>query len=163
MSGIVALAVVVGIAAIVVAALQTKTGRASEAGEWPYYAKKPLSAPEQILYLRLSGALPQHMVLAQVGLSRLLGVKKGSSFHAWNNRINRMSVDFVVCGKDSSIVAAIELDDASHDRDDRRVADAKKDRALAAAGIRIIRWQARAIPDEASIKAQILTHPARPR
>lgn len=162
MSGIVALAVVVGIAAIVVAALQAKTGRASEAGEWPYYAKKPLSAPEQILYLRLSGALPQHMVLAQVGLSRLLGVKKGSSFHAWNNRINRMSVDFVVCSQDSSIVAVIELDDASHARDDRRIADAKKDRAITAAGIRIIRWQAKALPDEASIKAHVLMHQAPP-
>ncbi len=124
MSGSVALAVVIAIAAIVVAALQTKTGRASEAGEWPYYAKKPLSDPEQILYFRLGHALPQHIVLAQVGLSRLLGVKKGNKFHEWNNRINRMSVDFVVCGKDSSIVAVIELDDASHDRDDRRVAAA---------------------------------------
>jgi len=160
MSGIVALAALVGIAAIVVAALKAKEGRASDAVEWPYYAKRPLSAPEQILYFRLGHALPQHIVLAQVGLSRLLGVKKGSSFHAWNNRINRMSADFVVCGKDSSIVAVIELDDASHNRGDRRVADAKKDRALGAAGIRIIRWQAKAIPDEASIKAQVLTHPA---
>jgi very-short-patch-repair endonuclease len=140
--------------------LRTKMGRASEATEWPYYAKKPLSAPEQILYFRLGRALPQHVVLAQVGLSRLLGVKKGSNFNAWNNRINRMSVDFVVCGKDSSIVAVIELDDASHDRNDRRVADAKKDRALTAAGIRIIRWQTKAIPEDASIKEQVLTDQA---
>src|SRR6185437_13706650 len=104
MSGIVALVIVVAIAAIVLAALQARTARVSEAGEWPYYAKKPLSAPEQILYFRLGEALPQHIVLAQVGLSRLLGVKKGNKSHAWNNRINRMSADFVVCGKDSSIV-----------------------------------------------------------
>jgi very-short-patch-repair endonuclease len=158
MSGVVALVVVLAIAGVLIAGLQAKTARASEEGAWPYYAKKPLSVPEQILYFRLSRALPQHIVLAQVGLSRLLGVKKGSSFHAWNNRINRMSADFVVCGKDSNIVAVIELDDASHNRDDRRAADAKKDRALAAAGIHIIRWPAKAIPDEASIKAQLLTH-----
>ncbi len=121
--------------------------------EWPFYAKKLLTQPEQVLYFRLTKALPDVIVLAQVQLSRLLGVKKGNNFQQWYNRINRMSADFVVCKKDSSIVAVIELDDASHEREDRRQADAKKDRALGSAGIRIIRWQAGAIPDESTIKA----------
>jgi very-short-patch-repair endonuclease len=125
----------------------------SEEGPWPFYAKKPLSVPEQILYFRLGKSLPEHIVLAQVGLSRLLGVKKGNNCQAWQNRVNRMSADFVVCSKDSSIIAVIELDDASHEREDRKVADAKKEKALAAAGIRIIRWQAKSLPDEIAIKA----------
>ncbi len=120
---------------------------------WPFYAKKPLSQPEQILYFRLIKALPEHIVLAQVQLSRLLGVKKGNNFHAWNNRINRMSADFVVCSKDSSVIAVIELDDASHARKDRQSADAKKDKALSSADIRVVRWQVKAIPDEATIEA----------
>ena len=41
-----------------------------------------------------------------------------------------MSADFVVCNKYSSIVAVIELDDATHQRNDRQAADAKKDKAL---------------------------------
>ncbi len=44
---------------------------------WPFYAKKPLSEPEQVLYYRLVEAMPECMVLAQVQLSRILGVKKG--------------------------------------------------------------------------------------
>ena len=80
---------------------------------WPFYAKKPLSQPEQVLYFRLVQALPEHIILAQVQLSRLLGVKKGNNYQSWFNRINRMSADFVVCNKDSSIVAVIELDDAT--------------------------------------------------
>lgn len=64
-----------------------------------------------------------------------------------------MSADFVVCAKDSSIIAVIELDDASHARENRKVADAKKNTALRAAGIRVIRWQAKSLPDEAAIKA----------
>ncbi|MFZ2629366.1 MAG: DUF2726 domain-containing protein [Rugosibacter sp.] len=44
----------------------------------------------------------------------MLGIKKGNNYQAWLNRINRMSADFVVCNKDSSIVAVIELDDATH-------------------------------------------------
>ena len=35
---------------------------------------------------------------------------------------NRMSLDFVVCRKDSTIVAAIELDDKSHEKDSRKEA-----------------------------------------
>jgi very-short-patch-repair endonuclease len=92
-------------------------------------------------------------VLAQVQLSQLLGVKKGHNFQSWHNRINRMSVDFVVCNKDSNIVAVIELDNATHQRKDRQAADAKKDKALASAGVRIIRWQVMSIPDIASIQS----------
>lgn len=122
---------------------------------FPYYAKKPLSQPEQVLYFRLIQALPDHIVLAQVQLSQLLGVKKGYNHQSWLNRINRMSADFVICNKDSSIVAVIELDDNSHARPDRQAADAKKDKSLSAAGIRVIRWRVASIPDIAVIQATI--------
>ena len=121
---------------------------------WPYYARKPLSAVEQIFYFRLVKALPDRIILAQVGLSRLLGVKKDTgNYLSWFNRISAMSVDFVVCAKDSSVLAVIELDDVSHERPDRMAADAKKDKALADAGLRIIRFQAKALPDEVAINA----------
>jgi hypothetical protein len=126
------------------------TARADE--PWPFYAKRPLSKPEQILYFRLVQALPEHLVLAQVQLSRFLGVASGKDTWVWRNRINQKSADFVVCRKDASVVAVIELDDASHERTERRAADATKEKALAAAGIRVIRWPARALPDEPAIK-----------
>ena len=71
-----------------------------------------------------------------------------------------MSADFVVCKKDSSIVAVIELDDATHQKKDRQAADAKKDKALASAEIRVIRWQAKAIPDVATIQSTFLPNNA---
>lgn len=58
---------------------------------WPLYPRKPLSTPEQVLYFRLVKALPEHIVLTQVQLSRFLGVKKGNNYQGWLNRINRMS------------------------------------------------------------------------
>jgi len=127
---------------------------------WPFYAKKPLSQPEQVLYFRLIQALPEHIILAQVQLSRLLGVKKGNNYQAWSNRINRMSADFVVCNKDSSIVAVIELDDVTHKRGNRQAADAKKDRALGSAGIQVVRWQAKTIPDLATIQRAFMPNTA---
>lgn len=115
---------------VTLARLKTKSRNDYYDKPWPFYAKKPLSSPEQVLYFRLVEALPNHIILAQVQLSRLLGVEKGNNYQVWFNRINRMSADFVVCNKDSSIVAVIELDDATHQREDRQVADAKKDKAV---------------------------------
>jgi len=152
MGSIVLLLVIVAAVVVIVAFLKAKAQSGVGDEVWPFYAKKPLSQAEQVLYFRLIQALPEHIILAQVQLSRLLGVKKGNNYQAWFNRINRMSVDFVVCNKDSSIVAVIELDDATHQREDRQAADAKKDKVLASAGVRLVRWQAKSIPDIAAIQ-----------
>jgi hypothetical protein len=124
---------------------------------WPFYVKQPLSQPEQVLYHRLIRALPEHIVLAQVHVSRVLGVKKGSSFHEWNNRINRLSYDFVVCSKDSTVIAAIELDDKSHKSAARMNTDEKKNKASADAGLKLVRWQVRSLPSEEAIREELLT------
>jgi hypothetical protein len=126
------------------------------ARRWPFYVRKPLSQPEQVLYHRLIRAMPEHIVLAQVQVSRVLGVKKGFRFHEWNNRINRLSYDFVVCGKDSTVIAAIELDDKSHERASRARTDDKKNKATADAGLRLVRWNVRALPSEEAIRAELL-------
>jgi hypothetical protein len=146
------LGLVITVAFVAVAILKKRRHRPESGASWPFYAKRPLSQPEQVLYHRLVGALPDHIVLAQVQVSRVLGVKKGFSFHEWNNRINRLSYDFVVCARDSTVVAAIELDDKSHESDSRLATDLKKDRATASAGVRLIRWHVKALPDTATIQ-----------
>ena len=123
-------------------------------GALPFYIKRPLSQPEQVLYHRLIRALPDHIVLAQVQVSRVLGVKKGSNFHEWNNRINRLSYDFVICSKDASVIAAIELDDKSHETAARGKTDAKKDKASGDAGLRLVRWHVKAMPSEEAIRSE---------
>lgn len=119
---------------------------------WPFYAKQLLSQPEQILFHRLVKALPEHIILAQVQVSQVLGVHKGFNFYEWHNRINRLSYDFVVCNKDGSVLAVIELDDKSHESKERVEADKRKDRATTSAGIRMIRWHVKVIPEESAIK-----------
>lgn len=137
---------------VVFAILKKRASSGTGDTQWPFYAKKPLTQPEQILYHRLVAAMPECIVLAQVQLSRVLGVKKGFSFNEWNNRINRMSLDFLVCLKDSTVVAAVELDDKTHEKSSRIEADAKKGKALSAAGIALVRWNVNALPDEATIR-----------
>ena len=145
------------VAAIVLLLYLKKQGllNGKSTGPWPFYVKKPLTQPEQVLYHRLVKALPDHIVLAQVQVSRILGMKKGSNFNEWNNRINRLSYDFVVCGKDSTVLAAIELDDKSHESNRRSATDEKKNKATADAGLRLIRWHVKALPDESAIQSQL--------
>jgi hypothetical protein len=144
--------ILLALAAIFFVILKKRASPDASDVQWPYYAKKPLTQPEQVLYHRLVAAMPECIVLAQVQLSQVLGVKKGFSFREWNNRINRMSLDFVVCLKDSTIAAVIELDDKTHEKASRIEVDAKKDRALSSAGVALIRWQVGALPDEAAIR-----------
>lgn len=122
---------------------------------WPFVLKKVMSQPEQVLYHRLIAALPEHIVLAQVQLSRVLGVKKDVNRHKWYNRISQKSLDFVICAKDASVVVAIELDDRSHEKKIRIEADDVKEKALASAGVKLIRWHVGALPDEAAIKSAV--------
>lgn len=148
-------AALLGLAAFLVARLQSAAGD----GPWPFVVRKPMTVPEQVLYFRLLEALPEHIVLAQVQLSRFLTVKRGQLSRGWLNRINRLSVDFLILKKDATVVAAVELDDKTHQRNDRREADSRKYRALADAGVRLVRWNVGDMPSVSAIRADF----ARPK
>ncbi|PTN55670.1 DUF2726 domain-containing protein [Stenotrophomonas panacihumi] len=158
---IVVLAAFVVFAALAFAITAALSRRQSVASKWPLYGKRVLSGPEQALYWRLVEALPGDVVLAQVQLSRFLGIQKGNRRIEWLNRINQKSADFVVCHKDFSIIAVIELDDATHGRPSRQKADRDKEKALSDAGLRLIRWHVKRVPTMEEI--QLAVHPAKTR
>lgn len=145
------------VVAILTAISQIISGiKGSGSKRFLYSPTKVMSKAEQILYFRLKDALPDHIVLAQVALSRVITPRKGQNALAAFRSISQKSLDFVVCHKDGSVLAAIELDDDSHKRQNRIKADAAKDSALESAGVKLVRWHVRSIPDEAEIKAMIL-------
>ena len=126
-------------------------------GEWPFQKRKLITATETVLFERLRQALPDHYIFTQVQLSQLVAIKKGHSFKMWFSRISQMSVDFVIADEFLNTVAAVELDDKSHYSDeDRHKADAKKDKVLTAAGIRVVRWRCEIMP---SVEQIALTFP----
>jgi hypothetical protein len=108
-----------------------------------------------VLYRRLVQALPGHIVLAQVQLMQALRFRRGAWSPSVFNRICQLSVDFLVLKPDTSIVAAVELDDRSHERPDRRDADARKEHALWSAGVPLLRWHVSKMPDAAVIGAAV--------
>ena len=128
-------------------------GRAVGAHHWPVFPKKVLTPVEQQLYQRLIRAFPDHVVLAQVAFSQLVGVKKGENFTAIWNRYNRLVADFVLCTKDFRSVAVFELDDRSHDNPARQDTDHRKAAICQAAGIPLHRLNVNPLPNESELKA----------
>jgi very-short-patch-repair endonuclease len=128
-----------------------------EPGEYPFEARAPLNERERELYWRLRTMRPDDIILSQVGLSRILRVRAGHDFRTWFKRINRMTIDFLVCGADSTIVAAIELDDAAHGAAEQRVADERKTKALGSAGIRLLRF--REMPTDEELREALAPRP----
>ena len=138
-----------------VVTLLLKKSQRTPSGEnkWPFYVKRPMGAAEQVLYFRLIQALPQHIILAQVSASRILNVKPSYNFLEWNKRIEHLSYDFVVCDQHFRVIAAIELDDTSPTHLYKQDADAKKTKICKDAGLRLIRWHVKLLPDEFAIQA----------
>ena len=125
--------------------------------EYPFEARAPLNDRERVLYWRLREMMPGDIVLSQVGLSRILRVRAGHDFRIWFKRINRMTIDFLICRADGTIVAAIELDDAAHGEAEREIADRRKTKALESAGIRVLRL--REMPTEAELREALAPRP----
>jgi len=126
---------------------------AGDPDQYPFESRAPLNDREMDLYWRLRRMLPNDIILSQVGLSRILRVRSGHDFRVWFKRINRMTIDFLICRGDGTIVAAIELEDAPHGAAEQQLADERKTKALASAGIRLLRF--REIPGDAELRAAL--------
>lgn len=150
--GPVFLIVIGGIALIVL----RQFGLLGQAQARAYVRRRPLTEVETKLYARLLEALPAHAVFAQVALSRVIEPKPGLKHLQAFRAISQKSVDFLVCDPAMNVVCAIELDDQTHGRADRRRADVTKSLALASAGVKLVRWQAKALPSVGEIAQAVL-------
>ena len=131
--------------------LKDKSGSGSEVfgkedDAFPYTKKDVMTASELKLYERLVSAFPDYLVLSQVQLSRAIEAPPSEKSLKWFRTISQMSLDFVLCDTSSNPVCVIELDDKTHLRAEAIKRDAKKDKALGAAGIPIVRIKVDAIP-----------------
>ena len=121
-----------------------------------YRQVKPLSDVEQVLYWRLVEALPECVVLSQVTFSRFMrsDVKPWRrDYLALQARIAQKSIDYLVCLKDFTVVAAVELDDGSH----VAARDRRRDELLQSAGIAILRAHVRNLPSVDEIRTAFTT------
>ncbi len=121
-----------------------------------------LTANERVFYAALRQALPAGMVImVQVALNRVVEVRNPWRGDIWRdsrwNRIAQKSLDFVVMRSgDSRPVVAIELDDASHERPERRRRDELLDAVLASVGLAIIHQPVLPVYDIDSLRMRLL-------
>ena len=136
---------------------KARTGNQPDQPEKEYlYTPKPImSKVEQTLYFRLVEAMPEFVVLAQVQLSSFLKVTDRQAGWTPLNKIREKSADFVICNKDSSVYAVVELQDSTHERTDRKKSDIFKREALKAAGIALIEFHAKTLPSIEEIKKAV--------
>lgn len=136
MKTLIFLVVLVLVAAIVIAALKKRNAiepKETAETEAPK-RKRLLSQREEAMYNRLTSALPDSRILAQVSFGALLSARS----RATRNSFDRKIADFVVCDKALQIMAVIELDDDSHKTKGEE--DKSRDSLLTNAGYRVIRY-----------------------
>lgn len=126
-----------------------------------YRSLETLASPtEQAFFQALEAAVaPYYRLFAKVRLADLIAVREGLSKSDWMrafNPISRKHLDFVLCRPtDLSIVAAVELDDRSHQAADRQARDRFVDQALDSAGIPVLHYPARSKYSPQHIRKQL--------
>jgi hypothetical protein len=155
---IIGLVFVVGV--VVLAVLKAKlAGGGAKAGV--YYLRKSLFSPAERSFLGvLEPNLPPGVrVFGKVRLEDILGVKAGlerGERQAARNRINRKHVDFLlVRSTDLAPVAGIELDDSSHEEEDRQQRDDFVDSVFASAGLPLLHIPAQKAYNPADLRAKV--------
>lgn len=147
-------------AVLVLKAKQTPPGD----GGLAFESRDALFTPAERSFLGVleqSLADSRYRVFGKVRLGDIVKPAKGltaSKRTTAQNRINQKHVDFVICAvSDLSVIAAVELDDQSHARDDRTGRDDFVDTALAAAKVPIIRFPAKKSYALAEVTAKLGT------
>jgi hypothetical protein len=140
--------IIVGvIIACVLAAL--KKQQPAGGGELSFEQRTPLFSPAERSFF---GVLEQavgsgYRVFGKVRLGDIVKPGKGLSKSKWataSNMLNKKHLDFVVCtASDLSVVGVVELDDRSHERQDRANRDVFVDGALAGAEVPVARFSAK--------------------
>jgi hypothetical protein len=118
---------------------------------WPPQAVRIMTAPERKAYEILRRALPQHMVLAQVPLSRFVSVPVRHSYVEWLDRVGRLSVDLLVCDFSSRIIAAIEIRGAEETPRARQRHE-RMSQVLRAAGLKVHVWPVLDLPSLGEVR-----------
>jgi hypothetical protein len=124
----------------------------------PYFSKdRLLSKGELAFYRVLRQVVPPTLSTSmKVRLCDVIGCTGAGWRSGFGAKISQKHIDFVlVDAATTDIRLAIELDDRTHQRADRRDRDTFVDRALATAGVPILRVPAAARYEPAALKGEV--------
>jgi Protein of unknown function (DUF2726) len=112
---------------------------------WPPQAVRVMTLGERQAYEVLKRALPGHVILAQVPLSRFISVPTRNPYQMWLQRAGRLAVDLLICDYSSRALAAIEVRTAE---ESQRTAKRHQRiiEVLRAAGVQVHEWNEDDLP-----------------
>lgn len=120
---------------------------------WPLIGRPALTDRELILHRRLATMYPDHVIFTQVPLSQLMDFLPATEERLPNpDRLNQFVADFVLCRRDFSIVAVIELADSVNAPLNCRDVETRNTNAVGSAGLRLVRIGSGPIPSQAQIR-----------
>ena len=118
---------------------------------WPPQAVRVMTLGERQAYEVLKRALPGHVILSQVPLSRFISVPTRNPYNLWLQRAGRLAVDLLVCDFSSRAIAAVEVRTA-----DESARSAKRHQRLVevlrAAGVAVYEWNEDDVPGVAEVR-----------
>jgi len=107
-----------------------------------YRKKEHLMTKAEIEFFRVLEPIVknQYYIVPQLPVSKIaLTVARGKDYYTYSNKIDRKTVDFVLFDKQSfSPIMVIELDDSSHDNENRRIRDNFVDNVMKSIGLKIV-------------------------
>ncbi len=127
-----------------------------------YFKKRLIMSTNEYRFYKILDSFvdPKYMIIPQVHLDELIkpsgGVKKTTYLFSFRY-INQKSVDFVICEKESmKPLIAIELDDSSHLKEERKNRDEQVNKLLTECHIPLLRFPNKRQFAIENIKKQIL-------
>jgi hypothetical protein len=149
-------------AAIALATLKAKAVRKEgTAKSEVYYLKKSLFTPAERSFLGVLESLNYEglRIASKVRLADIFGVKKGSERGDWQRafiRISAKHVDFLfVQQSDGRPILGIELDDSTHEEEERAARDSFVDSVFSSAGLPILHISVKSAYDPNEVHRQI--------
>jgi Protein of unknown function (DUF2726) len=127
---------------------------------WQPKTTRILTTQERMALGILTRALPDHIILAQVGLARFLKVPTRNSYTEWLRRLGSQCADLVVCDMATEVVAVVDVQSPAGQASVRaRKRLNRMARVLKAAGIPLHVWTENALPSVEAARDTILLRP----
>ncbi len=124
---------------------------------WPPKVTRILTSQERLAHNTLLRAFPDHLILAQVPLSRFLRVPTRYSHAEWLRRVGQLCADLVVCDTATQPLAVIFVEAPGGAPSERaRLRHDRMLRVLKAAEVRCFVWVENAFPSVEIVRASVL-------
>jgi uncharacterized MAPEG superfamily protein len=115
--------------------------------------RRAFSQLEGMMWSRLTSAMPDHVVLMAVPITRVLAVRKSGGLGRNQRRLDALTVDYGVFRADGTVSSVVILEDVDTALSRRQLKLRRK--LLERAAIRTITWSAKPLPTVEMIAKQL--------